>query len=130
MVNFECLGVDGPYLWTNGSTDSMEAIAHKVADEHKLPLVDHVLVGVGADSIPFEQIGVPVLTFDGLPPDKFGFIHSDNDTFDKIVPEHYANAYRVAAKFLVALDKAPPPREMPAEPKAKPSPKRKADARP
>lgn len=130
MVNLECLGVDGPYIWTNGSTDSMEAIAHKVADEHKLPLVDHEIKGVGADSMPFERVGIPVLTFDGLPLDKIRLIHSDNDTFDKIDPKSYADAYRIASRFLVALDKAAPPREEPTEGIEKAKPARSADARP
>jgi Zn-dependent M28 family amino/carboxypeptidase len=106
MVNLECLGVDDPFIWTNGSTDSLEVIAHKVADEHKLPLRDHVLNGVGADSIPFERAGIPNITFDGLAVEHFGFIHSEQDNFSNVNPTFYQNAYRLTTQFLVALDRA------------------------
>jgi putative aminopeptidase FrvX len=105
MVNLECLGPADPFLWTNGSTDKLEALAHKVADEHKLPLTDHVLQGVGADSIPFEKAGIPNITFDGLPREKFRLIHSVNDSFENVQPECYLNAYRLVLPFLMALDR-------------------------
>lgn len=105
MVNLECLGVDDPFVWTNGSTDSLEAIAHKVANENDLPLRDHVLNGVGADSIPFEQAGIPNITFDGLAVEHFRLIHSEQDKFDNISPTYYNNAYRLVAQFLIALDR-------------------------
>jgi Peptidase family M28 len=105
MVNLECLGVDGPYLWTNGSTDRLESLAHRVAEAGGLPLRDHVIDGVAADSIPFAQAGIPTITFDGLPASRFDLIHSEQDTFAKIRPECYVNAYRVVAAFLVALDR-------------------------
>lgn len=104
MLNLECLGVADPMIWTNGSTDSLERIAHKVAAEFEIPLSDHEIRGVGADSIPFEDAGVPNLTFDGLPIDKFRFIHSEEDKFENIRQEYYVNSYRLAARFLVALD--------------------------
>jgi Iap family predicted aminopeptidase len=69
-----------------------------------LPLRDHVLEGVGADSIPFDRAGIPTLTFDGLPAERFDLIHSERDTYANIRPECYVNAYRVVASFLLALD--------------------------
>jgi CubicO group peptidase (beta-lactamase class C family) len=105
MVNLECLGVDDPFIWTNGSTDSLEVIAHQVADEYKVPLRDHKIFGVAADSIPFDRVGIPNITFDGMALDHFGFIHSDKDKFSNIQPEAYLNAYRVASRFLVTLDR-------------------------
>jgi D-alanyl-D-alanine carboxypeptidase len=105
MVNLECLGVDDPFIWTNGSTDSLEVIAHQVADEHKVPLRDHKINGVGADSIPFDRVGIPNITFDGMAVEHFSFIHSERDVFTNIQPEAYLNAYRVASRFIVTLDK-------------------------
>src|SRR4051812_36060544 len=107
MVNLECLGVADPFLWTNGSTDRLEALAHRVAEEDGLPLRDHVLESVGADSIPFDRAGIPTITFDGLPESRFDLIHSEHDTYDKVRPECYVNAYRVVARFLLALDRTP-----------------------
>ncbi|HEX8201709.1 MAG TPA: M28 family peptidase [Isosphaeraceae bacterium] len=111
MINLECLGVDDPFLWTNGSTDRLEALAHRVADEDKLPLRDHVIEGVGADSIPFDRAGIPTLTFDGLPAERFDLIHSERDTYANILPECYINAYRLVVRFLLALDREVADRE-------------------
>lgn len=105
MVNLECLGVDGPFLWTNGSTVWLEVLAHRVAEADGLPLRDHALEGVVADSIPFKQAGIPTITFDGLPAARFGLIHSEHDTYANIRPACYVHAYRVVAAFLLALDR-------------------------
>jgi hypothetical protein len=105
MVNLECLGVDDPFLWTNGSTDRLEALAHRVAEGNGLPLHDHVLENVGADSIPFDRAGIPTITFDGLPAPRFDLIHSEHDTYANVRPECYVNAYRVVSRFLLALDR-------------------------
>jgi CubicO group peptidase (beta-lactamase class C family) len=105
MINLEVLGVDDPFIWSNGSTDSLEVVAHRVAREHKLPLRDHVIVGVGADSMSFGKVGIPNITFDGLPLDKIRLIHSDQDTYANINPEAYLNAYRFTSRFLVTLDR-------------------------
>jgi CubicO group peptidase (beta-lactamase class C family) len=105
MVNLECLGIDDPFIWTNGSTDSLEEIAHRVAARRKLPLRDHKLFGVGADSIPFDRVGIPNITFDGMAAENFRFIHSKLDTFDAIKPASYLSAYRIASEFLLTLDR-------------------------
>ena len=107
MVNLECLGVGGPFLWTNGSTDALEAIAHHAAVEAGLDLTDHLIPGVGADSIPFDRAGVPTITFDGLPTDRFALIHSESDQFEAIDGPTYANSYAVALRFLLELDRTP-----------------------
>ena len=105
MINLECLGVDGPFIWTNGSSDSLELIAHEVAQSYELPLRDHKLLGVGADSIPFDRVGIPNITFDGLPVEQFSFIHSERDTFDNINQGVYLRTYQLAARFLETLDR-------------------------
>ncbi len=104
MVNLECLGPAGPLIWTNGSTDELEAIAHRVADEAGLPLEDHVLRGVGADSVPFDRAGIPNITFDGLPREKFGLIHSDQDVFENVDQDVYVNTYELVLQYLLELD--------------------------
>jgi putative aminopeptidase FrvX len=106
MVNLEVLGVGGPFLWTNGSNDDLEAIAHQVAEENDLPLEDHVIPGVGADSIPFERAGIPTITFDGLPVDRFELIHSDKDQFENVDQEAYLRTYALVLKYLQQLDRS------------------------
>ncbi len=122
MVNLECLGVGGPFLWTNGSTDVLEALAHEVAVAHGLTLEDHVIRGVGADSIPFEKAGIPNITFDGLPSTRLRLIHTKDDTFANIDPKSYTDAYKVVLRYLIELDKGvpavvPAKAKEPAEPK-------------
>jgi len=128
MVNLECLGVADPFIWTNGSSDRLETIAHRAADEYKLPLNDHVILGVGSDSIPFERAGIPNITFDGLPLDQLRLIHSPKDTYESIKPECYVNAYRVAARFLLALDRDTS--NLKDEPKKENEPKKDSEPKP
>jgi Zn-dependent M28 family amino/carboxypeptidase len=114
MVNLECLGVGGPFLWTNGSSDALEALAHKVAKEKGLPLVDHVIQGVGADSIPFDRAGIQTITFDGLPLDRMRLIHSEDDKYENISPEVFVTTYRLVTHYLLELDRGVPDRAAPA----------------
>lgn len=104
MLNLECVGIDGPHCWTNGSTDALEKILHEVADREKISLKDHEVRGVGADSMSFEKIGVPVITIDGTPQKYFRYLHSPADTIDKINKDNYHTTYILALKFLVTLD--------------------------
>ena len=105
MVNLEVLGVGGPFIWTNGSTDSLEAKLHSVAKDEKLELKDHVINGVGADSQPFEKVGIQNITIDGLPDDKLSYIHSENDKFENINKDTYYNTYKLVIAFVKRLDK-------------------------
>lgn len=106
MVNLECLGAGGPFVWSNGSNDDLEAIAHEVAKANDLPLESHVIRGVGADSIPFDRVGIPTITFDGLPTDRFELIHSDKDTFENVDTAVYETTYALVLKYLLELDRS------------------------
>lgn len=104
MVNLECLGVSDAFVWSNGSTDMLEAIAYDVAARHELPLREHVIVGVGADSMSFDRVGIPTITFDGLPLEQIRLIHSPQDTFASIHQSAYCRTYEFVARYLLALD--------------------------
>jgi len=106
MVNLECLGVAGPFVWSNGSNDDLEALAYHVAEQAELPLEKHEILGVGADSIPFERAGIPTITFDGLPKTHFRLIHSDEDRFENVDQEIYVRSYELIAAYLLELDTA------------------------
>ena len=106
MVNFECFGVGDPFIWTNGSDDKLESLAWHVAETSGLPLQGHHLSGVGADSDPFNEKGVPAITFDGLPETHFGVIHSDRDKMQSVDRVALFNAYRLMYEFVKALDSA------------------------
>ena len=111
MVNLEVLGVGGPFLWTNGSTDALEAVAHEVAKEEKLKLEDHVIEGVGADNLSYEKLGIPNITIDGLPVDRMELIHSAADRYENIDGETYCVTYRLVLAYLRKLDRLPPRQE-------------------
>ncbi|WP_169976722.1 M28 family metallopeptidase [Tautonia rosea] len=106
MVNLECLGAGGPFVWSNGSNDALEAIAHQVARDNELPLESHIIRGVGADSIPFDQVGIPTITFDGLPLDRFELIHSDKDRFENVDTKVYETTYSLVLNYLLELDQS------------------------
>lgn len=104
MVNLECLGPAVAHIWTNGSTDSLEAVLRTVALERKLDLKDHELHDVGADSESFEKRGIPAITIDGLPKEKFPLIHSDQDRYENVNGDNYYNSYKLVVAFVKKLD--------------------------
>jgi putative aminopeptidase FrvX len=105
MLNLECLGVGEPHVWINGSDELMTKMLHEVATREQLPLHGHILNGVGADSNSFRAAKIPALTIDGLPADKFEFIHSAKDKCENIDKQHYYQAYVLATVYLVELDR-------------------------
>lgn len=105
MVNLECLGVGVTHIWANGSDDALEAIAKQVAMRDGIELREHTIPGVGADSIPFSRAGIPAITLDGLPLDKFNLIHSEQDMCRNISISDYYSSYRLAVALLLELDK-------------------------
>src|SRR5207249_9305692 len=107
MVNLEVLGVGGPYIWTNGSTPSVAAVARAVSRRDALPLEDLPVKGVVADSMAFEERGIPNVTIHGLPLERISLIHSPRDVFENIDPEVYWASYRLVVAFVLELDKGP-----------------------
>ncbi len=105
MVNLECLGVGVTHIWSNGSDDALEAIVKRVAARDGIALQEHTIPGVGADSISFTRAGIPAITLDGLPVDRFELIHSEKDKCSNISIFNYYDSYRLAVAFMLELDK-------------------------
>jgi Zn-dependent M28 family amino/carboxypeptidase len=105
MVNLECLGVGSPYVWLNGSDEALTKLLTQTAAREQLPLQGHILNGVGADSDSFRAVKIPALTIDGLPADKFEFIHSAKDKCENIDKQYYYQAYVLATVYLMELDR-------------------------
>lgn len=105
MINLECLGVGMTHIWANGSDDALKAIAKQLAMRDRIELREHTIAGVGADSIPFSRAGIPAITLDGLPVDRFELIHSEKDTCRSINISNYYNSYRLVVALLLELDK-------------------------
>ncbi|MBI4851090.1 MAG: M28 family peptidase [Acidobacteria bacterium] len=105
MVNLECLGVGESLVWVNGSDKELVDTAHSVAKRENLPLSNHTLNGVGADSNSFREASIPAITIDGLPVDKFSFIHSPQDKCENVNQKFYYDSYRLAVNYLLELDK-------------------------
>lgn len=105
MINLECLGLSESLIWVNGSDKELVDIAHRVAQKESLPLENHTLQGVGADSNSFRAANIPAITIDGLPTSKFSYIHSENDKCENVNQNFYYNSYRLAVNYLLELDK-------------------------
>lgn len=106
MINLECLGTTDALIWINGSDKNLATLLHDVAQQQQLPLMDHKLAGVGADSNSFRDVGIAAMTVDGLPQAKFSLIHSTEDTCDNVDVKAYYRSYQLMAAYLMALDKA------------------------
>jgi Iap family predicted aminopeptidase len=105
MINLECLGVGESLVWSNGSDKMLIDKAYSVAKNETLPLSEHILYSVGADSNSFREVGIPAITIDGLPKDKFSFIHSSEDKCENINQKFYYDSYRLAVSYLLEIDK-------------------------
>ncbi|MBL8149295.1 MAG: M28 family peptidase [Blastocatellia bacterium] len=105
MVNLECLGPAEAHIWVNGSDESLIDILRTTATKSQLPLKEHRLYGVSADSNSFRAKKIPAITIDGLPEEKFGLIHSENDSCGNVNPTFYYDSYRLAVDYLLELDK-------------------------
>lgn len=105
MINLECLGLSESLIWVNGSDKELVDIAYSVAQKESLPLENHTLQGVGADSNSFRAANIPAITIDGLPTSKFSYIHSENDKCENVNQNFYYNSYRLAVNYLLELDK-------------------------
>ncbi len=108
MVNLECLGVNQVFSWQEGSSQSLVELADQVATSTtKVPYRNRSIVGVGADSVPFFNQGIPAVTFDSLRnPEDFHLIHSPDDSYAGISDDRYFDAYRFAYDYVVALDQS------------------------
>jgi Zn-dependent M28 family amino/carboxypeptidase len=104
MVNLECLGVGETLVWVNGSDKELVDKLHQTAKKENLPLSEHILNGVGADSNSFRAVNIPAITIDGLPMDKFSFIHSSQDKCENVNQKFYYDSYRLAVNYLLELD--------------------------
>lgn len=114
MVNLECLGVSHPHIWKNGSTPQLAKVAEEVAEEAGIAITNRTLQGVGADSVPFFNAGIPAITFDSLDAPNFGKIHSPLDQLASLSQDsggeyfRMFEAFRFAYDYLQKLDAEPP----------------------
>ncbi|MEW6730348.1 MAG: M28 family peptidase [Acidobacteriota bacterium] len=106
MFNLECLGVGEAHIWENGSDQRLAELLHSVATREKIPLHNHILHGVSADSNPFRAEQIPALTMDGLPQEQFSYIHSEKDTCANVNQAYYYDAYRLAVRYVLELDRS------------------------
>ncbi len=106
MINLECLGTAESNIWINGSDKELAEPLHTVATRDQIPLHDHILNGVAADSNSFRNHQIPALTMDGLPEEKFSLIHSAKDQCENVDQKSYYDAYRLAVDYLLELDRS------------------------
>lgn len=104
MVNLECLGAGESLVWVNGSDKELVDKLHQTAKKENLPFSEHTLHGVGADSNSFRAVNIPAITIDGLPSNKFSFIHSAEDKCENVNQKFYYDSYHLAVSYLLELD--------------------------
>lgn len=105
MVNLECLGTAPTEVWYTHSDRHLSELLAQTAAVVKLPIsvmnVDHV---GNDDSDNFRNKKIPNITLHSLTQQTFRFLHSREDTIDKINTSFYYDSYRLAAAYLAVLD--------------------------
>lgn len=110
MINIEVLAVtaDQLFIWRNGATQELESMALSVGSQLGANIVSRDLYGVGADSVPFFNAGIPAITIDGLPAERFSTIHSPQDTIEAIQKQGLLTAYNFLKEYIKKVDDDPP----------------------
>jgi Zn-dependent M28 family amino/carboxypeptidase len=105
MVNLECLGTAPTEVWYTHSDRHLSELLAQTAAAVKLPIsvmnVDHV---GNDDSDNFRNKKIPNVTLHSLTQQTFRFLHTREDTIDKINTSFYYDSYRLAAAYLAVLD--------------------------
>jgi Iap family predicted aminopeptidase len=106
VINLECLGVGPTAVWSNNSDATLQQHFWNTVEAIGLPAVDGPVPGVNADSTPFAERGVPVITLHSLSqPEQMQLIHSPGDNADNIRMDNYFDSFHLLRAFLTTLDK-------------------------
>lgn len=104
MVNFDSFGFASPQALGNASDPKLVEIGAAVARDSGFELSSPELPKTGADSVPFNQKGIPAITFHGLSDDWQRYLHTDRDETNIIKSRSVYLGYRFALSFLAKLD--------------------------
>jgi Zn-dependent M28 family amino/carboxypeptidase len=107
MVNLDCLGLSPTRISVTTSDKQLLNHAARIARAMKLTLegVDIGHVGM-SDAMPFMQAKIPTLDVTSITQDTLSYLHSPEDTSDKIRFEHYLDTFKLVAAFLTFTDAA------------------------
>lgn len=110
MVNLDCLGLSHTRISVTTSDKALLNQAARIARAMKLTVEGLDISQVGmSDAMPFMQAKIPTLDITSITQDSLGYLHSPEDTSDKIRFEHYRDTFKLIAAFLTFIDAAPTP---------------------
>lgn len=107
MVNLECLGLALPKVWASRADPNLLKLYNRVAASLGIPSEGVNVDAVGDDdSHPFLDAHVPVITIHSVTVQTLAILHSPRDNLSAIHPDDYYQTYKLAARYLSALDSA------------------------
>jgi len=107
MINLDSLGMGIPQIAEGLSSEKLVKLTARLAADMKVPFSSAVIPGADADSVPFEEKGIPAVTIHGLPKNYQRILHSPNDQPPLLNLDSLYQTYRVALALLTAVEAAP-----------------------
>lgn len=106
MLNIDSVGMTPPKVWVTRSDKRLVQMIATIAAAAKIDIGGMNVDNVGdSDSRPFAEKKIPVLDVHSLTNETFKVLHSEKDTLDAVVKEHYLQTYRLLAATLVYIDR-------------------------
>jgi len=105
MVNLDCLGLSPTKISVTTSDQRLMNQAARIAQAMKLPLqgVNVDQVGI-SDAVSFGREKIPTLDVTSITQESLSYLHSPEDTSDKIKFEHYRDTFKLVSAFLTYMD--------------------------
>jgi Zn-dependent M28 family amino/carboxypeptidase len=97
MINLDSFGFTYPQVFKEISNYKMTVAAQDLAKDLKMPLNLVSIAGASSDSSPFNEKGIPAITFTALSDNWKNYLHSANDKFENI----NVSSVRVGYYFLM-----------------------------
>lgn len=109
FVNLECLGLGQPKVWVHRSNPILVQRLLEVAAAMHVPVQGINVDNVGDDDThPFFSSKVPVISIHSITQQTFSILHSPKDNISAIDETVYYDTYRLAAFYLLYLDRMLP----------------------
>ncbi len=104
MLNFDGVGVNGTYSWSENASRSLLARAEQVAKDSRRELKEATR-SLNADSTSFRRAGIPAMTILGMTQDMvYEVLHSEAGRNAPFSVRHYKNSFILAREILKSLD--------------------------
>ncbi len=104
MVNIDSLGLTVPQVVTNLSDKKLAEATIKLAKKMELPMQTLTADGARADSVSFQERGIPAITLAALPSNWSQILHTSGDQVKAIKPESVYLGYRLALSLIAEIN--------------------------